>query len=147
MAHLFTPDLSALMYAYGDVAYPHKASVDTLEDILEEYITDICHEAYRVSRPGRKSKIKVDDIKFALRNDHRILGRVEELLVLQKNITEARKQYDTSEGKLKADLDKADKVEKPKEREKSQKSASKAAQADSTGDKPRKVGRPRKQRD
>jgi transcription initiation factor TFIID subunit 13 len=43
--------------------------------------------------------VKVDDFKFALRNDHRKLGRVEELLVLQREINEARKTFDNSEGK------------------------------------------------
>jgi transcription initiation factor TFIID subunit 13 len=41
----------------------------------------------------------VDDFKVALRNDPTKLGRVEELLHLQKVISEARKQFDTDDGK------------------------------------------------
>lgn len=43
---------------------------------------------------ARRNKIKVDDFKFALRRDQRKLGRVEELLVLSKEIADARKQFD-----------------------------------------------------
>lgn len=143
LSNLFTPDLPAIMYAYGDVAFPSASSVDTLQDILEEYLTDICHETYRIARSGKRAKIKIDDIKFALRNDPRVLGRVEELLVLQKSISDARKQYDTSEGKLKSEMEKAEKQEKT---EKPTKEKSKSAN-NNPDQKPRKVGRPRKQKD
>jgi len=52
-----------------------------------------CIEAARIAAP--RHKLKVDDFKIALRNDPRKLGRVEELLYLQKVIADARKQFDT----------------------------------------------------
>jgi transcription initiation factor TFIID subunit 13 len=52
-----------------------------------------CLEAAKVAAP--RIKLKVDDFKIVLRNDSRKLGRVEELLYLQKVIAEARKQFDT----------------------------------------------------
>lgn len=70
-----------------------------LEDILQEYITAICFEAHRVARAGSRQKLKVEDFKFALRHDAIKLGRVEELLAMQKEINEARKTFDNSEGK------------------------------------------------
>jgi len=98
---LFTNDLKALLYAFGDVETPYIESVGVLEDILQEYIFVICQEASRMARAAGRQKIKVDDFKFALRNDPRKLGRVERLLVLQKEFDAARKEYDYSrlEGK------------------------------------------------
>lgn len=70
-----------------------------LEDILQEYITAVCFEAHRIARAGHRQKLKVEDFKFALRHDPIKLGRVEELLAMQKEINEARKTFDNSEGK------------------------------------------------
>lgn len=98
---LFTNDLKALLYAFGDVETPYIETVGVLEDILQEYIYLICMEASKMARAAGRQKIKIDDFKFALRNDPKKLGRVEKLLVLQKEFDAARKEYDYSrlEGK------------------------------------------------
>lgn len=87
------------MYAFGDVPNPHPESVAVLEDILQDYIVSVCHEAFRMAMTANRQKIKVDDFKFAIRNDYKKLGRVDELLVMQREIAEARKTFDNSEGK------------------------------------------------
>ena len=93
------------MYAFGDDPNSSPESVAVLEDIVTEYINEMvpppwdvwtdgkCIEAARTAAP--RHKLKVDDFKIALRNDPKKLGRVEELLYLQKVIAEARKQFDT----------------------------------------------------
>lgn len=91
--------VKSLLYAYGDVPNPYPETIGVLEDILQEYITAICFEAHRVARAGNRQKLKVEDFKFALRHDAIKLGRVEELLSMQKEINEARKTFDNSEGK------------------------------------------------
>lgn len=53
-----------------------------------------CHEAARLATHAKRNKIKVDDFKFALRRDPLKLGRVEELLAMSKEISDARKQFD-----------------------------------------------------
>lgn len=118
-ANLFTNDLKSLMYAFGDVANPDPESVAVLEDILQEYIVNMCHEAFRVACVANRQKIKVDDFKFALRNDPRKLGRVEELLILQREIAEARKTFDNSEGKSlsKSFVEKQEKKKKKAEKD------------------------------
>lgn len=90
--HLFIKDLKSLMYAFGDDKQPALDSVKILEDIVIDYINEMCLEAARVA--GTRNKLKVDDFKFILRNDPRKLGRVEELLTLQRIIADARKQFD-----------------------------------------------------
>ncbi|KAG5513786.1 hypothetical protein PMAC_000824 [Pneumocystis sp. 'macacae'] len=80
------------MYAFGDDKQPALDSVQILEDIVIDYVNEMCLEAARVA--GNRNKLKVDDFKFILRNDPRKLGRIEELLTLQRVIAEARKQFD-----------------------------------------------------
>ncbi|KAL7273690.1 Transcription initiation factor TFIID subunit 13 [Rhizina undulata] len=91
---LFVKELRSLMYAFGDDPEPLPESVSVLDEIVTEYIVDMCHDAARMALQARRNKIKVDDFKFALRRDPKKLGRVEELLVMSKVIAEARKQFD-----------------------------------------------------
>lgn len=88
---LFARELKSMMYAFGDVEEPLPESVTLLEDIVKDYLIDTCYKAAASS--GNRAKIKVDDFKFALRKDSRKLGRVEELLRMQKVIADARRQY------------------------------------------------------
>ncbi|KAG0639572.1 transcription initiation factor IID, 18kD subunit-domain-containing protein [Tuber brumale] len=92
--HLFVKELKSLMYAFGDDPDPLPESVQVLDEIVTDYIVDMCHDAARMASRGGRNKIKVDDFKFALRKDQRKLGRVEELLIMSKVIADARKQFD-----------------------------------------------------
>jgi len=80
-----------MLYAFGDVPEPLPETVALMGDIVTEYLIDICHQAAAVS--GNRAKIKVDDFKFVLRKDRPKLGRIQELLHMQKVIADARKQY------------------------------------------------------
>ncbi|ODV89728.1 hypothetical protein CANCADRAFT_19534, partial [Tortispora caseinolytica NRRL Y-17796] len=93
-AGLFTNDVRSLLYAFGDVKNPNSETVAVLEDILSGYIVDLCHEASKFSRTAGRAKVKVDDFKFALRKDPQKIGRVEELLAMQKLIRDAKKTFD-----------------------------------------------------
>ncbi|CCG82701.1 Transcription factor TFIID complex subunit Taf13 [Taphrina deformans PYCC 5710] len=92
-SNLFAKDLKSMMYAFGDED-PTQDSINVMEDILTDFITELCTEAGRVAGP--RQKVKVDDFKFVLRNDPKKLGRVEELLSLQKEIQQSRKLFDES---------------------------------------------------
>ena len=81
------------MYGIGDDPNPLQESVELLDDLVTEYIVDMCHEAAKMAAHARRNKIKVDDFKFVLRKDPKKLGRVEELLLMSKVISEARKQF------------------------------------------------------
>lgn len=96
---LFTGDVKALLYAFGDVEEPNYETVNVLEDVLINYLIDTCHDAAAFAKTTHRQKIKVDDFKFALRKDPMKHGRIQELLALQKIITDAKKQFDNSEGK------------------------------------------------
>ncbi|KAF8430196.1 transcription initiation factor IID, 18kDa subunit [Tirmania nivea] len=91
--HFFARELRSLMYGIGDDPNPLQESVELLDDLVTEYIVDMCHEAAKMATHARRNKIKVDDFKFALRRDPKKLGRVEELLLMSKVIADARKQF------------------------------------------------------
>ncbi|SCU83158.1 LANO_0B08482g1_1 [Lachancea nothofagi CBS 11611] len=97
--HLFSKDVAALMYAYGDVSQPLPESVQCLDELVSAYLIDICMSAYRTAQTVHRNKIKVEDFKFVLRNDEVKLGRAEELIKLSKIITDAKKLFNSSEGK------------------------------------------------
>ncbi|RPB18624.1 transcription initiation factor IID, 18 kDa subunit, partial [Terfezia boudieri ATCC MYA-4762] len=82
----------SLMYGIGDDPNPLQESVELLDDLVTEYIVDMCHEAAKMASHARRNTIKVDDFKFALGGIRRN-GSVEELLLMSKVIADARKQF------------------------------------------------------
>lgn len=87
------------MYAYGDVPQPLPETVQCVDELLSSYLADICTYAYKTAQTVQRNKIKVEDFKFVFRNDPIKLGRAEELILMNKVITDARKQFDNTEGK------------------------------------------------
>ncbi|EDO15278.1 hypothetical protein Kpol_455p9 [Vanderwaltozyma polyspora DSM 70294] len=95
--HLFSKDVSSLLYAYGDVASPLPQTVTCLDEVISSYLVDICHKAYKVSKYSNRSKVKLEDFKFVLKNDPIKLGRADELIATNKLITEAKKQFNETD--------------------------------------------------
>lgn len=50
-----------MMYGFGDDQNPYTESVDLLEDLVIEFITEMTHRAMEIGRPGR---VQVEDIVF-----------------------------------------------------------------------------------
>lgn len=90
---LFAKDVGSLLYAYGDVAQPLPETVQCLDELVSGYLVDICSAAYRTAQGSRRSKLKLEDFKFAIRRDPIKLGRAEELIATNKLITEAKRQF------------------------------------------------------
>ena len=78
-----------------------------LDEIVTDFIIETCHQAARNATYSNRQKIKVDDFKFAIRNDEALLGRVQELLSMDKELKEARKQIDDVMTEGKAGLERA----------------------------------------
>lgn len=68
--------------------------------LTPSFIIETCHSAALCAHISHRAKIKVDDFKFALRKDPKKLGRVTELLTMDKSIKNARKAFDDQEGVL-----------------------------------------------
>jgi len=49
------------MYGFGDDQNPYTESVDLIEDLVIEFITDMTHRAMEIGRTGR---VQVEDIVF-----------------------------------------------------------------------------------
>lgn len=90
-----------LLLAYGDPA-PHPdfpseplpETVRVLDEIVTDYVLELCHGAAQVAHHAGRQKVKVDDFRFALRRDANKLGRVQELLHMERELKEARKAFD-----------------------------------------------------
>ncbi|XP_025099088.1 transcription initiation factor TFIID subunit 13-like [Pomacea canaliculata] len=88
---IFSKELRCMMYGFGDDQNPYTESVDLLEDLVIEYITEMTKKAMDVGRPGR---ISVEDIIFVIRKDPKKYSRVKELLLMSEELRKARKAFD-----------------------------------------------------
>jgi transcription initiation factor TFIID subunit 13 len=102
-----------MMYGFGDDQNPYTESVDLLEDLVIEFITEMTHRAMEIGRTGR---VQVEDIVFlgknyiyyvifyiyffiilfilAVRKDARKYARVKDLLTMNEELKKARKAFD-----------------------------------------------------
>lgn len=84
------------MYGFGDDRNPANDTVNVMEEILVEFIVDVCQAA---GGPQRKTRLSVEDLRRALSRpaDAKKLARMEELLFMQEDIKRARAQFEESE--------------------------------------------------
>ncbi|KAL1985107.1 hypothetical protein VTN96DRAFT_8236 [Rasamsonia emersonii] len=103
----FAPELRLLLLAYGDPS-PHHSfpqeplpeTVRVLDEIVTDFVLEMCHAAAAYASYARRQKIKVDDFRFALRRDPGKLGRVQELLRMERELKEARKAFDQNDDQV-----------------------------------------------
>ncbi|THH16355.1 hypothetical protein EW146_g4273 [Bondarzewia mesenterica] len=93
---LFTKELRNLMFGFGDDRNPANDTVNVMEEILVEYIADVCQTALSGTK---KARLSIEDLRRALSRpaDAKKLARMEELLFMQEDIKRARAQFDDSE--------------------------------------------------
>ena len=92
--------VESFLYAFGDDPAPLDETVRVLDSIAKDFIVETCHQAHRAATISGRQKTKTDDFKFAVRGSEEMLGRVQGLLNAERELTDARKQFDTSEGKV-----------------------------------------------
>ncbi|KAG7092492.1 hypothetical protein E1B28_008843 [Marasmius oreades] len=94
---LFNKELRNLMYGFGDDRNPSNDTVNVMEEILIEYIQDVCVAAAGGS--NRKSRLSIEDLRRVLSRpaDAKKLARMEELLFMQEDIKRARAQFEESD--------------------------------------------------
>lgn len=88
---MFSKELRCMMYGFGDDQNPYTESVDFLEDLVIEFITDMTHKAMDVGKNGR---VQVEDIMYLARKDKKKYARVKELLNMNEELKKARKAFD-----------------------------------------------------
>nr|CAG4635858.1 EOG090X0JQT [Artemia franciscana] len=87
----FSKELRCMMYGFGDDQNPYTESVDLLEDLVIEYVTDMTHKAMEIGRQGR---VQVEDLVFLVRKDARKYARIKDLLTMNEELKKARKAFD-----------------------------------------------------
>lgn len=79
------------MYGFGDDQNPFTESVDLLEDLIIQYISEMTYKALEIGRPGR---VTVEDIMYLCRKEDRKFYRIKDLLAMNEELKKARKAFD-----------------------------------------------------
>lgn len=88
---IFSKELRCMMYGFGDDQNPYTESVDMLEDLVINYITEVICKAMDVGKTGR---VQVEDIMYLVRTDPKKFARVKDLLSMNEELKKARKAFD-----------------------------------------------------
>jgi len=88
---LFMKELRCTLYGYGDDQNPYTETVEFLDDLVLEFITDFTKKAMEIGRSGR---VQVEDIIFLVRKQPKMYGRVKDLLTMNEELKKARKAFD-----------------------------------------------------
>lgn len=89
-----------MLYAFGDDKNPLDETVRVLDEIATDFLIETCHTAAKSAEYSGRTKIKLDDFKFAIRRDELLTGRQKELLGADKLLKDARRIEDIAEGKI-----------------------------------------------
>jgi len=88
----FAKDLAYMMYGFGDAKEPDPASIELMEDLLVDYLTNVAHRAMEVAE--RRGRMQTEDLLYVIRNDRKKFARVDELLEMNAKLKDARKNFD-----------------------------------------------------
>lgn len=68
-----------------------------MDDLVAGYLVDICTSASKTAQNSQRTKLKLEDFRFAIRHDPIKLARSDELIATNKLITEAKKQFNSTD--------------------------------------------------
>ena len=88
---LFMKELRCTLYGYGDDPNPYTETVEFLDDLVLEFISDMTQKAMEIGRSGR---VQVEDIIFLVRKQPKMYARVRDLLTMNEELKKARKAFD-----------------------------------------------------
>jgi transcription initiation factor TFIID subunit 13 len=92
---LLIKDIKYMMYGFGDVEEPLDESADLVEDMLLEYLENFANRAMECAE--RRGSLKTEDLLYIIRHDEKKTARVNELLRINEEIKEARKNFELDE--------------------------------------------------
>jgi len=93
-------ELQHFLFAHGDVPQSLDSTKRVFDELLTDFITELCFEASRSAHISGRQKIKLDDIKFACRKNPLYLGKIEETYEKKREIEEARKLLDQNDDRI-----------------------------------------------
>ncbi|KNC79082.1 hypothetical protein SARC_08514 [Sphaeroforma arctica JP610] len=85
---VFLKEVRHMMFGFGDSNRPLHASCKLMEEILFEFMQDLLADAQKVSTNG---PFRTEDLCFVIHRDKKKLNRAQELLVADKEISEAKR--------------------------------------------------------
>lgn len=106
---LFTKDIENLLFAMGDRPALTDATVAALEDVLTEYLVELCHKFQAYAHTQGRTRVKMNDLVFALRNDPLKLARLEYIVDQNDRIQRAKKMFEAKTGNFSENGDKGKK--------------------------------------
>ena len=87
---LFHRELKYMMHGFGDDPNPYSETVDLVEELVVQFITEMTVKAMEVGKSGR---VHVNDIIFIIRKDPKKYARVKDLLMMKEQIDKAKKAF------------------------------------------------------
>lgn len=88
----FAKDLAYMMYGFGDAKEPDPDSIELMEDMLVDYLTNVAHRAMEVAE--RRGRMQTEDLLYVIRNDRKKFARVDELLEMNAKLKDARRNFE-----------------------------------------------------
>ncbi len=83
-----------MMHGFGDDPNPYNETVDLVDDLVVEFITEMSLKAMEV---GKKGKIHVEDLLFLIRRDPKKYARVRDLLQMNEELKQAKRIFETNQ--------------------------------------------------
>ena len=84
-----------MVYGFGGDPSPESETLDVLEDVMVEFVSDVLQRAgTSSSKPG---KVRTQDLLYVIRKSPKQWGRAKELLLLKKEIEEAKRTSQTND--------------------------------------------------
>lgn len=83
------------MYGFGDAENPLPETVDLVEELTIDYLTKFAKKAMEAA--NRRGKLQTEDLLYVIRHDEKKLARCLELLEMNEQLKEARKNFDTTD--------------------------------------------------
>ncbi|KAI6248340.1 Transcription initiation factor TFIID subunit 13 [Erysiphe necator] len=93
-------ELQQFLFGYGDDPQSLEPVKRILDELLTDFITELCFEAHRSAQVSGRQKIKLEDIKFACRKNPIYLGKIKEVQDKKAEIDAARKLLDQNDDKI-----------------------------------------------
>ncbi|KAH8596422.1 putative transcription initiation factor TFIID subunit 13 [Bisporella sp. PMI_857] len=93
-------ELQHLLFGHGDTAVSLDTTKKVLDELITDFITEMCFEAHRAAQLAGRQKIKLEDVKFACRKNPIYLGKIEEIFGKKEEIDKARKTLDVNDDKI-----------------------------------------------
>ncbi len=78
------------MHGSGDDTNPYNETVELVEELVIQFITEMTLKAMEVGKSGR---VHVNDVVFIIRKDRKKYSRVKDLLTMKEQIDKAKKAF------------------------------------------------------